>query len=113
MKGYPKHLNTKNDYLYIREHFPKEKWAPDFQVLLDTQIQWLNIGKLEKQTDGITDKTHEVRTVDITDKTSEHYQYEYKNDPNCKLLKIGFTRSEISKVLSEGKQLKDVRLATC
>lgn len=28
MIGFPKHLNSKADYLYIRENFSKDKWKP-------------------------------------------------------------------------------------
>lgn len=28
MVGFPKHLNTKEDYMYIKENFPTEQWKP-------------------------------------------------------------------------------------
>ena len=31
MRGYPKHLNTRADYEYVRTHFPKEMWKEDFE----------------------------------------------------------------------------------
>ena len=36
MRGYPKNLNTKKDYEYVRANFPAEEWKPDWQKLLDT-----------------------------------------------------------------------------
>ena len=38
MKGYPKNLNTKFDYLYVKENFKRELWEKDFQNLLDTRM---------------------------------------------------------------------------
>ena len=40
MKGYPQHLNTKADYMYVRANFPREQWLPDFQALLDSTHDW-------------------------------------------------------------------------
>lgn len=98
MKGYPKHLNSKTDYLYVKDHFPKEKWQPDFQALLDNRMQWLNAGPVALES-GITDATHEVRTLERDGKAPEYYQYEYKEDSNCQLFRLGFTVQEIQDFL--------------
>ena len=43
MIGYPKHLNTKADYEYVRSNFPKEIWENDFRALLETTHDWFFI----------------------------------------------------------------------
>lgn len=99
MIGYPKHLNSKFDYLYVKDHFPKEKWQPDFQTLLDDRMQWLSVSKLVARADGLNDETHEVRMVEgINDNPEEYYQYEYKEDENCKLFRLGFTVKEVEEL---------------
>ena len=102
IKGYPKYLNTKADYLYVKYNFPKEKWLPDFQALLDNRIKWMSNGKLNSLEDGIIDKIHKVETLERTDdKLVEYYQYEYKADPNCKMERLGFTVKEIQQIIKD------------
>ena len=40
MQGFPKTLNTREDYEYVRLNFAKELWAPEFQALLDSNYGW-------------------------------------------------------------------------
>jgi hypothetical protein len=99
--GFPKHLNTKQDYLYIKEHFPEEQWLPEFQRLMDDRMAWLNIGQLASEGDGIVDETHRVVTVGGEEEgvPVQYYQYEYKEDSNCKLFRLGFTVAEVEEVI--------------
>lgn len=92
MRDYPKHLNTKADYLYVMENFPKEKWEADFKNLLVGLKDWFNLGKIEDGSDGITDDTHKV---EVDEQTGDKYQFELKDNPNCLLNRIGFTESEV------------------
>ena len=52
MKGYPKNLNTKFDYLYVKENFKKDLWEKDFQNLLDTRMDWFFVKNLDSQEEG-------------------------------------------------------------
>lgn len=94
-------LNSKNDYFYIIDHFPSEIWKPKFQALLEQRMQWLNVGKLEEGQIDKIDETHKV--IKLKDENSgevkERYQYEYKEDPNCRLFKLGFTVKEVEDLL--------------
>jgi len=103
LEGYPKYLNTKNDYYYVKNHFIYEQYKNDFQKLLDNRILWLNTGLLENEIDGITDETHKVITMDNMTNPEEiqYYQYEYKEDINCRLFKLGFTVAEVEEILQE------------
>ena len=96
MVGYPKNLNTKEDYEFVRKNFPKEDWQKDFQYLLDTRMDWFNVGALEEGEHGVVDDTHRVVT---DEQTEEKYQYEYKEDPNCRLETLGYTIDEVNKIL--------------
>jgi hypothetical protein len=101
--GYPKYLNTKEDYLYVKDNFPREEWETDFQLLLDTRMAWLNVGQINPPEEGITDETHKVVTVGEDDMSMgpiQYYQYEYKEDPNCTLLRLGFTVVEVETILA-------------
>lgn len=96
MRGYPKTLNTKFDYLYVRDNFPKEFWEKDFKALLDTQYEWFNKGELKEGEVGIEDLSHKVITDENTGRKS---QYSLELNPNCKLLSLGFTESEVKDYL--------------
>ena len=95
MVGYPKFLNTKEDYEYVRNNFPKNEWEKDFKALLDGEKDWFNVGETD---DGIIDDTHKVIKDEQTGKT---YQYELQVNPSCKIHRIGYTREEVEKALNE------------
>ena len=90
MVGFPETLNTKEDYEYIRKNFPKEQWRPAFRNLLDTMHAWFNTGEIAG--DGLTDDTHKIA---VDEQNNIRYQYEYKVDTNCKLLRLGYTENEV------------------
>jgi len=96
MRGFPKHFNTKYDVEYCLEYYPEETKAFLTQKLAEVK-QWLVTEKLVEGDVGKTDKTHKV--VEIKDKerdkVTERYQYEYKDDPNCQLFRLGFTENEV------------------
>lgn len=99
MVGYPKHLNTKEDYLFVKDNFPKSMWKEDFQKLLDTSKDWFFEKELASKEEGLEDETHKIeineeRDNDIVTKTT-YYQFVYKVHPNSKLLSLGFTEEEV------------------
>lgn len=61
MRNYPKVLQTKEDYEYVRTNFPKEKWMGDFQSLLDTQYEWFLIKELASDEAEISDRLNMSR----------------------------------------------------
>ena len=103
MRGFPKVLATKQDYLFVKENFPKAQWQPVFQALLDERIKWITTGKLKEGDNGLTDTTNRIAEIkdDLTGVVKERYQEEYTEDPNCKLLRIGFSVDEVVKLVGE------------
>lgn len=99
MVGYPKMLNSKEDYEFVRKNFPKDEWRQDFQNLLDTEKAWFNMGKIPEGSSGTVDDTHRIVT---DEQTGEKYQYEYKEDPDSPLHRSGYTEEEVKKILAEG-----------
>lgn len=99
MKGYPKNLNTKEDYEFVRNNFPKEEWAQDFQNLLDTQYDWYFEKELGVDEEGLTDDTHKVVESE-QDGVVTRAQYEWKYNPFCKLARIGYTKQEVQDILN-------------
>ncbi|WP_303104101.1 hypothetical protein [uncultured Mitsuokella sp.] len=100
MVGYPHTLNTKEDYLFVKANFPKEKWQGDYQNLLDSMYQWYNVGAIADEAAGTADDTHKIVANENRDGTKTYYQYEKKIDENCKLLRLGFTEAEVKAALA-------------
>ncbi len=96
MVGYPKNLNTRDDYEFVRANFSKEDFRQDFQNLLDTMGDWFNVGKLSSGEQGKTDKTHKV----VKDESGDSYQYEFKVNPNCRMFQLGYTEEYVKKILA-------------
>lgn len=100
MKGFPPHLNTKHDYQYIHDHFPNAKWRPHWQTLLDTKDTWLMTRRLETDEAGHTDATHKVIEIEAAKGATERHQYEFKQDPNALIFRIGFTVAKVKATLA-------------
>lgn len=97
MVGYPKTLNTKADYEFVRKNFPKDKWGKDFQNLLDTRLAWFNTGVIVDGQTGVTDDTHKVVE---DEQTKQKYQYVYKENEGAKIFSIGYTVDEVEKIIN-------------
>lgn len=94
MKGLPKNLNSKEDYIYAKNNFPEEYWKKEFQNLLDNRFGWFYVEDLESEK-GINDDTHKV----VEDKDTGYTQYELRENPDAKIFKLGFTVEEVEEML--------------
>lgn len=94
MIGYPKYLNTKADYEYVRNNFPKEMWEKDFRALLESTHDWFFIRELETEEVPVLLENQKIEKTEEKD-----YLFEYKYNENCKLNRLGFTVEEIEEYL--------------
>ena len=100
MKGYPHHLNTKADYMYVHANFPREQWFPDFQALLDSTHDWFFEKHLDTKNEGIEDDTHKIVKFENTETKEITYdQYVFKEYNNALLFRLGFTVDEVEKLI--------------
>ena len=88
MRGLPKNLNTKEDYLYMKDNYNRAYWEQSFQNLLDTRYDWFMIDKEDYK----EDETHKIVHVDQED--TDTY-FEYKENPNALIYQLGFTVKEV------------------
>lgn len=92
MKGMPKHLNTKEDYLYVKDNYNKEYWQPLFKNLLDTRYDWFAISKEEY----IDDDKHKI----VKDEQEDREDYfEYRENENAPIYRLGFTVDEVEEMV--------------
>lgn len=96
MNGYPSYINNKEDVLNLLDIDAKRTRAY-LQELLDTKDVWLMTRKLEAGEQGIEDETHKVVVNDDpeTKDIIERYQYEFMEDPNGPIFRLGFTVDEV------------------
>ncbi len=94
MIGYPKYLNTKADYEYVRNNFPKEMWEKDFRALLENTHDWFFIRELETEEVPVLLENQKIEKTEEKD-----CLFEYKYYENCKLNRLGFTVEEIEEYL--------------
>ena len=100
MKGYPKHLNSKQDYYYVAEHFAREQWEKDWEALRQDTKAWINIGVIDSGEEGIVNDTHRVYTQVEMDNTETRYQYALVDNEHSLMKQLGITEEEINAVLS-------------
>jgi len=93
MKNFPRHINNKHDITHLMGEFEAETKAY-LQNVLDNKDQWLMTSKLEDGDAGVTDDTHKVEEVtDQDDVVTERYQYEFMEDPNGELYRLGYANT--------------------
>lgn len=101
MRGLPKKLNSKYDYIYIKENFPRSEWVPAWEQLVAESKNWFFTEKLAKETDGIVDDTHRVEVGKDSEGNTEYYQYELRTDQSSDMIRLGFTAAEVRTALGE------------
>jgi hypothetical protein len=107
MRGFPKHCATKADYDNIQAMFPDDpRTEAAFKGLLDTQYYWEQTAhkidtEKEAELSALVDPiaSLEIREVS-TDKpeVTEKYLFERYEDPNCKLVALGFKIEDVAQI---------------
>jgi len=107
MRGNPKHLNSKFDYEYVKEHCDVSYWLPRWKGLLAGRYAWVPKGELESEAAGITDDTHRVEVSTMTDENGEekttYTQLEREINPYSQFERLGFTEDEVLNAIAEGE----------
>jgi len=90
MKGFPRHINTKQDVLNLIDDYP-EQTKSFLQSLVDSKMAWHPTGTLADGDDGTTDSTHKVDEVtDENDVVTSRTQCELVEDSNGPIFRMGF-----------------------
>ncbi|RUM41394.1 MAG: hypothetical protein DSY80_08945 [Desulfocapsa sp.] len=93
MNGYPKHLNTKADYEYIEKHYPDE-YEEEMRKLWNTKDNYFAVRTLGGNEIGINDERMKVVESIANDGTIERVQMRLEQDPNSKMVRLGFSVNE-------------------
>lgn len=98
MKGYPKHINTKQDVYTALEIEPGRTKAL-LQSAIDGREGWYVTASLESESDGTTDSTHRVVDKSDNENTAEWYQEEWGPLPGNLLDRVGMSVSEAESII--------------
>lgn len=101
MKGYPKHFNTRKDFLIALEIDP-----PRARAFLQDAVQyrdgWSMSAHLASEEDGITDDTHRVVDLGGDGESADWYQEVYGPLPGNVLDRLGISAIEATELLKDG-----------
>ena len=98
MKGFPKKLNSKADYLFIKEHFPEDEWKPIWEKLLKNRKNWFATDIIEG-TEGIEDATHRIEKCKDNDGKDILIQMELKDDMASDFYRLHFSEVEVREAI--------------
>lgn len=91
MRGFPKFLNTKQDYLNCLPDW-KEPTQEELKKLLKNRFSWFDTAVLDDVSEGLNNETHRV---------VGNMQQELKEDPNARIFQLGFTVAEVEELLND------------
>ena len=101
MVGYPSHLNTKEDYEYVRLNFPKEQWQKDFQDLLDTRYEYRFDHFLADDEVVNVDVPYRIMLENVDGKElPQRALYVQFYVENNRMVQLGYTEEEIQNILA-------------
>lgn len=96
MRGFPKHINTKQDVEVLLNMYPEETKA-FLQKCIEESENWINPVRLNDGDIGVEDTTHCVRV----DENGDRYQLTWGFDPGCKLARLGITVEEAEAMIND------------
>ena len=104
MRGFPKHLNTKQDYLNLLATMPEETKAALKQEL-DGRFAWQAVKKLGETTPKLK-ANQEIRELQAegldpgAEPQLERWLFELKDDPAAWFYRLGFTVEEAEAIIN-------------
>jgi hypothetical protein len=91
MRGFPKHLNSKQDFQNCLAEYPEETKA-EIKRLLENRFIWQDVAIVDDE--ECCDDTHRVVETD-----DEKIQQELVEDKNAELFRLGFTVEEAEELI--------------
>ena len=105
MRGFPKHLNTKQDYLNLLATMPEETKAA-LKKELDGRFTWQPVKKLGDTSNPKLKDNQEIRELQAdglepdAEPKIERWLFELKDDPAAWFYRLGFTVEEAEVIIN-------------
>ena len=100
MRGFPKELNTKQDYLNCMDEYPQET-KEALQLLLDNRYSWFRVREMAEGEEVPTGPYRAVEEKQGMEEESPVVRIleERREDPNSLLFIKGFTVKEVQDLI--------------
>lgn len=110
MVGFPKNLNTKYDFEYVREHLDelggetaKARLKAEYEALIEGSTCWYTGDELASESEGITDDTHKI--ISSTEGSGDNAVTKYtqmvlKTNKEAKIFRLGYTVAEVENLIA-------------
>lgn len=98
MRGYPKHVNTRQDVENAMQIDPL-RTREYLQRAIDNREGWVVTGKIEAEADGVVDDTHRVIDQGDEERGPDWYQQEWRPLPGNLLDRLGITVAEAEAII--------------
>lgn len=105
MIGFPKHLNTKQDYLNLLPVMPEETKAA-LQKVFEGRFSWMPTKKLKASENPKETEVKKIVELPVenldpeAEPQVERWLYELKEDENAWFFRLGFTVQEAQSILN-------------
>lgn len=99
MRGFPRHINSKEDILHLLESHPEEV-REYLRGLIAGRFSWFFSSLLGEADPGIEDATHKVMEVNTGAGATERQQFELREDANARLFQLGFNIIEAEELVN-------------
>lgn len=109
MVGFPKVLNSKEDYYYIKDNFDKSLWLPAWKCLINESKDWFFDKYLASEDEATNDDIHKHFLTqsnndgNTVDASMKYTQMVYRTNETAKIFRLGFTEEEVNKVIEEAE----------
>jgi hypothetical protein len=102
MRGFPKHLNTKDDVQACLQLYPEET-KRYLAVLYQNRFTVKELKVLSDKETGVIDDLHEVVLREAANGTVEKVQLQKVEDPKARIFHLGLTKTEVEALI--GREL--------
>lgn len=111
MRGFPAHLNTKQDYLSVHQlvlagELPREELIAHYDALLNTRHEYVFNRLLAhgEEPDG-PEPIYRVMEEENADGSTVRAQYKLVENPDARLFRLGFSVEEVGSLIEEVENL--------
>ena len=100
MRGFPKHLNTKEDVQACLRLYPEET-KRHLAALYQNRFAVKELKVLAEKEAGLVDEYHEVVLREAANGTVEKVQLQKEEDPKARIFQLGLTKAEVEVLIGQ------------
>jgi hypothetical protein len=111
LRSFPKHLNTKQDYLNCEQlvaegKLPKQKLIEAYEALKNIQQHYVHDKMLTTEPTKVDADAKVMPVYDEKQEVEEYTQFKLVDNPDSKLLRMGFETEDVDSKITTLKEKK-------